>query len=226
METYRTEEEQVEALKKWWDDNGRSTLAAVGFAVLAAFGWNEWQDRKVEQAENASVRYEELLEAVRVSTGTDDAVTAKTLAERLKQEFPSTTYAQFAALHLARIAVADNELDAAEEQLRWVLTQNPEREIRLLTELRMARVKAAQDKPQEALSILSAAEAGAYEPAYAEAEGDVYVQLGETDKAIAAYERAVSLAAAGNIGTSEALRLKLQSLTPVPARELAATSEE
>ena len=38
MESYRTEEEQVEALKRWWDENGRSTMTAVVLALVAGFG--------------------------------------------------------------------------------------------------------------------------------------------------------------------------------------------
>ena len=39
MEQYRTEEEQVEALKKWWEENGRSTVVAVIVALGLGFGW-------------------------------------------------------------------------------------------------------------------------------------------------------------------------------------------
>ena len=35
MEAYRTEEEQVEALQRWWDENGRSTILAVVVALAA-----------------------------------------------------------------------------------------------------------------------------------------------------------------------------------------------
>ena len=58
-----------------------------------------------------------------------------------------------------------------------------------------------------------------------EVEGDIYSQLGDTDKAISAYERALSLAAAGNIGAGEGLRLKLRALNPIPAREVAAVED-
>ena len=226
METYRTEEEQVEALKKWWDENGRSTVAAIVLALAAGFGWQGWQEYRKDQAETASSRYEEMLEVMRNTTEADSPETLRPVAQALKDDFPGTTYAQFAALHLARLAVAEENLDLAEQELRWVLTQNPEREMRLLTELRLARVKAAQGKPQEALAIVSASESGAYEAAYAEVEGDIQLQLGNTELAIAAYERAQALSAAGNTGASEALQLKLSSLTPVPARELAAATEE
>ena len=225
MESYRTEEEQVEALRKWWDENGRSTLAAVVLALAAGFGWQGWQEYRQSQAEAASVAYEELLDAVRAGTSSENAATVKTLAERLKSNYGSTAYAQFAALHLARVAVADQDLAEAEEELRWVLTHNPDHELRLVAELRLARVKAAQGNAEEALAIIQAADPGAYEPAYLEVEGDIYSQLGDTDKAISAYERALSLAAAGNIGAGEGLRLKLRALNPIPAREVAAVED-
>lgn len=226
MESYRTEEEQVEALKKWWDENGRSTLAAVALALAAGFGWQFWQEHRAEQSAQASTVYEEMLEAIREASQGGEPARLKTLAERVKADYPSSQYAQFAGLHLARIAVGEGRLDEAEQELRWVLTRNPEAEVRLLAELRLARVKTAQGQPREALDILSAAEPGAYRPVYAEAEGDAWLALGENEKATAAYEEALAAAAAGNAGASESLRLKLSALTPVPARTLAPASEE
>ena len=207
MESYRTEEEQVEALKKWWDENGRSTMAAVALALAAGFGWQFWQEHRSEQAEQASVVYEEMLTAMREASQGGESAKLKTLAERVKADYPSSHY-------------------DAEQELRWVLTRGPETELRLLAELRLARVKTSQGQPREALDILSATEPGAFEPAYAEAEGDAWLALGDTDKASAAYERALAAAAAGNAGASESLRLKLGALTPVPARELAPALEE
>ncbi len=225
METYRTEEEQVEALKKWWDENGRSTIAAVVLALAAGFGWQGWQQHQQQQAEQASLLYEEMMQAVGQSGESAQVDSLKTQGERLKAEYPSSTYAQFAALHLARIAVVDGRLQDAESELRWVLTQGPATEVALLAELRLARVKAAMGENQAALDILGAAEPGAYAAAYAEAEGDVYLDLGDEAQAIAAYERALALAAASEVGASEALRLKLSYLSPVPARELAAAEQ-
>ncbi len=225
METYRTEEEQVEALKKWWDENGRSTIAAVVLALGAGFGWQGWQEHQRGQAEEASLLYEQMMEAVGQSAELGQQEAIKTLGERMKADYPSSTYAQFASLHLARIAVVEGRLEDAESQLRWVLTKGPAGEIALLAELRLARVKAAMGESQAALDILNAADPGAFAAAYAEAEGDIYMDLGDSAAAIAAYERALGLAAASEGGASQALRLKLSSLTPVPARELAVAEQ-
>ncbi len=54
MDAYRTEEEQVEALKAWWDENGRSIVVAIVIALAAGFGWQGWKSQQEGQAEAAS----------------------------------------------------------------------------------------------------------------------------------------------------------------------------
>jgi len=226
VDTYKTEEEQVEALRRWWDENGRSTLLAVAAALALGFGWQGWQEYQQKQSEAASVLYADMIEASRAAADETGLATQKHLAEQLIAGYPGTTYAQFAALHLARLSVAENDLEAAEQRLRAVLTDSPGDEIRLVAQLRLARVVAARGNPQGGLDILAATEAGAFEPAFAEAEGDMHQMLGSTDEAIAAYERAVTLSAASGSGASETLQLKLSALTPMPARESAPTAAE
>ncbi|MEP5766453.1 MAG: tetratricopeptide repeat protein [Halieaceae bacterium] len=219
MEAYRTEEEQVEALRKWWDENGRSTLLAIALALGVGFGWQGWQQHSANVAAEASARYDEMLDAVRETRSEAQVSTTRHLAEGIKNDYPGTTYAQFAALHLARLAMIENDTETAEQELRWVLTSNPDTELRLLTELRLARVEAARGNPEQGLEIISAAEPGAFEPAFLEAKGDMYLQLGQREEAIIAYEQALGLAAASGVGASEALQLKLRALTPISARE-------
>jgi len=226
VDTYRTEEEQVEALRKWWDENGRSTLVAVGLALAVGFGWQAWQEQRQEQNEVASARYDEMLQASQNADDDTQLTTMRHLAEGLKNDHPDSSYAIFAAMHLARLAINEGDLESAEEELRWVLTRAPAGEISLVAELRLARVMAARGNPQAALQILEAAEPGAYAPAYAEAKGDVLQQLGDTELAAATYQEALALAAASGSGASESLQLKLAALNPVPARSGGAEVEE
>ena len=114
--------------------------------------------------------------------------TIRHLAGTLKQDYSGSTYALFASLHLARLDVQEGNYAAAERELRSVLTANPPLEIRLLAELRLARVVAAGGDPQAALAIVTAATPGTYAAAYAEVEGDLQVQLGNEAAAIEAYE--------------------------------------
>ena len=50
MEDYRTEEEQIEALKRWWSENGKSIVIGIALAGASVFGWRAWQDQ--QQAEH------------------------------------------------------------------------------------------------------------------------------------------------------------------------------
>ncbi len=230
MESYRTEEEQVEALRKWWQENSKSLFAAIALALAASFGWQSWQDHRSTQAESASAIYQDMLEAVNLVTAAPasagQVATVRHLAGTLKTDYAGSTYAQFAALHLAKMAVAENDLETAEQELRWVLTANPAQEIQLLTRLRLARVMAAQGETTTALAMLETEDSGTYAASYAEVEGDVYIQLEQPEQARAAYERASSLALSEGSTTSRSLQLKLESLNPVPPREVAQAPEE
>ena len=60
MATYETEEEQLEALKKWWKENGRSILLGLLLGVLIIAGWRGWQAYQANRAESASTLYEQM----------------------------------------------------------------------------------------------------------------------------------------------------------------------
>jgi len=219
VEQYRTEQEQVEALRRWWKENGRSTLAAVVIALAAGFGWQAWQAKEARQQEQASDIYQALLRTY----GTEKAAAAPQagveLAEQLKSEFGSTTYAQFAALHLAAMAVKDGKLTDAEQQLRWVLGKaDSGSDTAQVAQLRLARVLAASDDSEQALAILNKAIPGPYSASYAAVRGDILLATGRRDEARDAYTQAVALAGGGAAQANlPALQQKLQSLTPQPA---------
>lgn len=222
MEQYRTEEEQVQALGRWWKENGRSTLVAVVIALSAGFGWQAWKTNEVRQQEQASDIYQALLRAIatrETSTGSQQGIQ---LAEQLKSEFGTSTYAQFAALHLAALAVNDGKLSDAEAQLRWVLGKaEPGSDTAQLAQLRLARVLAASGDSDQALAILVGAESGSYGASYAAARGDILLAAGRNNEARDAYSQALAATGEGGQGLNlSALQQKLQSLTPIPARAI------
>ena len=49
MADHLEDDEQVEALKRWWDENGRSTIVAVILAVGGTLGWQQYQDWDAQQ---------------------------------------------------------------------------------------------------------------------------------------------------------------------------------
>ncbi|PLW70212.1 YfgM family protein [Pseudohalioglobus lutimaris] len=222
MEQYRTEEEQVEALKKWWDENGRSIIVAVIVAVGLGLGWQGWQRYQQGQEEGASASYQNMLQLL--SAGDESA--AGDVAREMKLEFSRSAYAQFAGLHLARLAVNAGDLVTAESELRWVLGKaDPGSDTMLLAQLRLARVLASSGDPEQALTILQSADPGAYAATYQVARGDTLLLLEREDEAREAYNSAVVLASRGegqvNMGM---LQQKLQSLSQQAPRDFSVTA--
>ncbi len=228
MDQYRTEEEQVEALRRWWDENGKSTIAAIIIAVSVGFGWQAWKANDLRQQEDASDIYQAMLQGL--SSGDvapEQEVAAASLAQQLKDDYSGSTYAQFAALHLARLAVNNGDLPEAEAQLRWVLGKaDGGSDVALVAQMRLARVVASSGDADQALAILEEAGDGPYQASSAAARGDILLALGRDDEARVAYNQARMLAVGsqGQVNMS-ALEQKLQSLNPVPARAIEAPVE-
>jgi len=198
MADHLEDDEQVEALKRWWDENGKSTMVAIALAVAGTVGWQQYQGWTVSQAERASEMWESMQQVL--TTGTPGAEQdARAMALTLKEDFGGSTYAQFAAMRLAALDVAAGELDAAEVELRWALAKaGPQTELGQLVQLRLARVLAAQEKEAAALAILESG-GSAYPAAYAMARGDIHMAAGRDQQALDAYREArAALLALGN----------------------------
>ena len=214
-EGYQTEDEQVEALKKWWKENGKSTLATIAIAIAGVFGFQGWQQQQQAEVDAASAIYQNLVIATTGQNGTTTAeqtATANHLADTLKTDFPSSTYARFAALYKAKLAVSAKDLTGAEQELRWLLASGPSAEITVQTRLRLARVLTAQGNHDTALKELLG-DSGAYASAYEELRGDIYVAQGNKAEAALAYQKALELGRQGtNSASNPLLTLKIQQL--------------
>jgi predicted negative regulator of RcsB-dependent stress response len=228
VDQYRTEEEQVEALRRWWDENGKSTIAAIVIALSVGFGWQAWKANVQRQQENASDIYQAMLQAMGSGDASAEQASAGIgLAQQLKADYGGSTYAQFAALHLARIAVDNKDLPEAEAQLRWVLGKADRgSDVALVAQMRLARVVASSGDTDQALAILQEVDEGPYQASYAVARGDILLALGRDDDARVAYNQARMLAGSGQGQINmPALEQKLQSLNPVPASTFGAAAE-
>lgn len=215
MSGYQSEEEQVEALKRWWKENGQSTLVAILLAVAGVFGWQAWQKQQQAAVDEASRVYQNMVTAAFGNNGqpTDKQIaTATHLAESLKNDFPDSTYAQFGALYKARFAVAAGELEEAETELRWALERAELPEVMLQVKLRLARVLYAQKKYDEALAMLDG-DAEGYAAGFEEVKGDIYYAQGNQELALAAYQRALELNKSAKVPVNNPLlQIKLQQL--------------
>lgn len=190
------DEEQIENLKRFWQDYGTPILVGVTIAVSAFAGWRYWQAEKMTSATKAATVFQEILTASQRSQLNPDDKTASTdvqrLAKTLKDDYTSTPYAINAALLQARHAIDVGDNKEAEKQLRWALDQKPAEAVRVLASTRLARVLSAQKQYDEALAVLQKEKAAGFEPTIEELKGDIYQAQGKLEEARKAYLAAVA----------------------------------
>ncbi|MEM6640657.1 MAG: tetratricopeptide repeat protein [Pseudomonadota bacterium] len=184
MDENLTEQEQIENLRKWWDENKMFVLTGLTLGASVLFGWNYYKDQKRIKAYNAAAVHEELL--VAVNEGDVDA--ARTASDLLASDYGSTPYSDLASLSLAKAYVDSGDLAGAAEVLERTI--NAGGDLGPIARLRLARVRIAQDRAQDALELLSG-DGGPYRPLYDEIRGDAHVALGDAQAAHDAYSAAL-----------------------------------
>jgi predicted negative regulator of RcsB-dependent stress response len=209
-----SEAEQLEQAKSWLKSNAIWIIAGIAIGAGGLGGWRWYQERRDTQAEAASARYEELVDAF----SRRDNVRGTALLEELNREYAWTPYASLGTLIAARVQVEANELDKAAASLKSVMDNTKDDELKMVARLRLARVQSAMGKHDEALATLKVDNPGEFAPRIADARGDVLLAKGDRDGALREYTAA---RASGNDGRIDVdmLDLKIRDLggTPPPA---------
>ena len=182
-----TDEEQVEAIKKWWSENGLYLIAGVVLGLGGLFGWNYWQTYTANRAMEGSDTYIELQRAVEQK----DAAKAAGLVEALSDRYAATPYDDVGLLAEAALHVRIGDLAAAENRLRQVIDTTKLSELKDVARLRLVTVLNASGQYQQALDLLSQDYPVAYTSLLEEYKGDALLGLGDRQAAAAAYDRAL-----------------------------------
>jgi predicted negative regulator of RcsB-dependent stress response len=206
----RTDDEDLAVIKDWWQSNGMPLVIGVVLALVGVFGWQGWQKYQSNQAEGASIVYQQLLEAALAPSGQADTAKVVEFANQLKNDFGGTQYAQYGSLFVAKAAVESGKLDDAASELRSIVDKPADASLGELARQRLARVLAAQEKADEALALLDGDTEQAFLASREELKGDLLVQAGRADEAHAAYEKAK--AALSEDAAVGALQMKIDDL--------------
>ena len=213
MEIYNSEEEQIEALKRWWRENGRSAVAGITIGIAAIIGWNLWQTHKENQAMEASALFQPLLGAVEQKQNER----AEKLSTRLSDLYASTPYAVYGGLFLANLKTDAGDLAAARQALEEAIAATGDANLKHVARIRLIRLMLANAEAEAALQMIAEVDmgkAGQFEGNYQALKGDCYVGLNRPAEALTAYQRAVAL---GN--RTPFLQMKMEDLAEPMSQE-------
>jgi predicted negative regulator of RcsB-dependent stress response len=202
------EQEQVEELKAWWKQHGGLIGAVLLAAAVAFAGWQGWRWYQVSQSTQASVLYDTVTKAAQAN----DAKALRDATGTLVESYPRTLYASMGALVAARYYFDRNDLKTAKAQLQWVRDHSPSDDFKHLARLRLAAVLLDEKAYDEALKLIEAKPADAYEAQYAAMRGDILLAKNQAAEAKAAYKLALEKSDKKDGGFQESVRMRLEAL--------------
>lgn len=206
------EQEQLDALKAFWNKYGNLITWTLVLVLTAFAGWNGWNWYQRDQAMKAGAMFDELDRAAQAG----DGERAGRVFKDLKDRYPRTAFAQQGALIAARVQFERDLTDGARAALAWAADNGPETELRTVARLRLAALQSEAGQHDEALATLAGATAPGFEALVADRRGDVLLAKGQRDEARAAYQAAWN----GMAETIEYRRLIEAKLTALGAPPL------
>lgn len=207
MSTYLSDDEQAEALKKWWKENAVSIIVGAGLGFGIIFGWQGWQMFQTSQGEAASQLYAQVEQATKTGADFDNTTT------QLKSDYAGTAYASYAAMQQAKVAYKAGNPDRARSELEWVVANAPDPVLGDLARLRLAALLVDQQQYDAAKEVIAAA--GTFMKGdFEQLQGDISRAQGDKVAALAAYQAAAS----SGVTDMRLLSMKIVDVTPVEGK--------
>ena len=94
------EEQELSAIKAWWNENYKFIIVCFVIAFGGVFGWNYWQSHQIQKIHSASAEYEQVL----FNYAKDPKAQVEQFSQFIKNH-EKTSYAVLALLDKAKIAV-------------------------------------------------------------------------------------------------------------------------
>ncbi|ABQ97717.1 TPA: YfgM family protein [Haemophilus influenzae] len=179
------EEQEINQLKEWWKENGKTIIVAFILGVGGMFGWRYWQAHQAEQIAQASAQYDALINSVQ-----QDEQAKKANIEQFVQANSKTAYAVFALLDEAKKATEKQDFSAAEANLNQALTQSQDEVLTSIVALRLSAVQFQLGQLDNALSTLNQVKGESFNARKAILTGDIQIAKGDKVAAKNSFEQA------------------------------------
>jgi len=180
--------EQGERVQQWLRKNGVSILVGIVLGLVLIFGWQQWKSHRAGHEQAAAGEYAALQLAVTQNKTTEIDVRT----EGLLKDYSDTAWSVFAAGERAQRNLLAGQLDKVGGDLEWAKAHAKDETLKSLVELRIAQLKYAQGKAEEAIATLDAIQGKSFAAIAQELRGDALVKLGRHDDARKAYQAAIA----------------------------------
>ena len=179
------EEQEINQLKDWWKENGKTIIVAFILGVGGMFGWRYWQAHQAEQIAQASAQYDALIYSAQ-----QNEQAKKANIEQFVQANSKTAYAVFALLDEAKKATEKQDFAAAEANLNQALTQSQDEVLTSIVALRLSSVQFQLGQLDNALTTLNQVKGESFNARKAILTGDIQVAKGDKVSAKNSFEQA------------------------------------
>ncbi|MES4611840.1 MAG: YfgM family protein [Ewingella sp.] len=205
MEVYTTENEQVDAVRRFFAENGKALAIGVVLGIAALGGWRYWQSHESSAMADSSVAFQQANQAV-----TDKKAQGVEDLEKFAQS-NKNNYGVFASLQLADHFVEAKDFANAEKQLVAAQSQAKEENLLSLVSLRLARVQSQQKKFDDALKTLDGVKGEGWIALQQDVRGDVLLAKGDAKGAREAFSKGLDSKPSQTL--QNVLRMKLNNLS-------------
>ena len=201
------EQEQVEAFKAWWKENGKWLLWMLALAVGGFTAMQGWQSYKSNQAMEAATLFAELGKQV----DSRDPKRVNDAAAAVMDKYGSSAYAPRASLLAAQVNIQVKDTARAKTQLQWVIEHADEESLKNVARLNLASVLLDEKNYVEAMKLLDTPHPDSFVGLYADLKGDVLNAQDKTEEARAAYQQGLDKTDAKS-AYHNLIRMKLDAL--------------
>ncbi len=205
MEIYENEHDQVDAIKRFFAENGKALAVGVILGVGALVGWRYWTGHQTESAQTASAAYEHAISALKADKPETLASAEKFAAEN------KNTYGALASLELAQQFVNQDQLDKASAQLQQGLAATTDDNLKGMINIRLARIQVQLKQQDAALKTLDSVKGEGWAAIVADLRGEVLLSKGDKQGARTAWESGVKNNASPAL--SEMMQMKINNLS-------------
>jgi predicted negative regulator of RcsB-dependent stress response len=204
VSTYQTEEEQVEAIKKWWKENGKSVIGGVALGLAVVGGGKGWLEYQRVKGESAAANFEVFSQAALEN----DLENAQRLGDAMLKDNKGSVYALFTAMQLAKLQYQAGDKDKAKLQLQWVLDNSGEAAISQLAKIRMGRLMLDMKAFDQAGTLSANPADDAYQGEFLSIQAEVKLAKGDAEGAKTAFAQALEK----GVSNPSLVRMKLTEL--------------